>query len=168
MTSNKSKQNAHRSQGKTPKAAEIAHKKATFLLELRATSGNVSTALERAKLNRRTAYAHYNNDSKFGEAWREVLEIAGDEVLMEVRRRALGYEETPEGRKPYGRSSDRLLIYLCNKTHFRNKWRGRVMQTATYALEVIEKDGKRLGLSNEQIKHLLEAMVKKYEDVSLD
>jgi hypothetical protein len=168
MARRKSKQNAHRSQGKTPKAAELESKKAAFLAELRATSGNVSAALESSGLNRRTAYVHFRKDREFGNAWREVLAITSDEVLAELRRRAMGYEIGPEGTTRHCRSSDRLLIYLMQMNLRQHKWRGRVMEVAGGSLEVISKEGSKLGLSNAQIRQIREALIKRYESVSLE
>jgi hypothetical protein len=168
MARHKSKQNAHKSEVKTPKAAEIECKKAAFLQELRAASGNVSKAVEKSGLNRRTAYEHLAKDREFGDAWREVLAIVSDELLAELRRRALGYDIGPDGAKRYCKSNDRVLIYLHQKIHTKNKWRGRVLETATAALEVIAEDGAKAGLSKEQLCLLREALIKRYESVSLD
>lgn len=159
----------HKDRGvKTPKAAEIESKKAVFLRELRAANGVVSRALERSGLNRRTAYDHYQKDAAFAEDWREVVAVVADEVLAELRRRALGYEIGPDGMKRYCKSSDRLLIYLMQMNLKQHKWRGRIMEVAHGSLEVIAEEGPKLGLSDEQIQHIHEALTKRYESVSLE
>ena len=98
-----------------------------------------------------------------------MLEVARDDVLVELRRRALGYESGPEGEKrQLGRSSDRLLIYLMQIHLKQHKWRGRLMDAARGSLEVIGEEGPRLGLSDEQIRQIREALTKRYYEVSLE
>jgi hypothetical protein len=161
--------NMHRDRGaRTPKAAELESKKAAFLAELRTANGVVSTALERSGLNRRTAYDHFRKDRAFAEDWLEVVAVVGDEVLVELRRRALGYEIGPDGTKRHCRSSDRLLIYLMQLRLKQNKWRGRIMDVARGSLEVVDKEGAKLGLSNKQIRRIREALIERYGSVPLD
>ena len=163
----RSKQIAQPSPGKTPKKAELETRKAAFLEELRATCGNVSRALAKAKLNRRTAYYHLGKDREFAAAWNEALEIAKDEVTAEIRRRALGYERTEDGRKPYGKANDRLLMFLLQHVDTRRKWRHRVLEMGRLSIKVIQTEGKKEGLTEQQIANIREALLNKYDRVSL-
>lgn len=162
-----SRQNAQHSLKRTPKAAAINSQKVAFLEELRANGGNVSNALEKSKLNRRTAYEHRGKDRRFADAWADVLEIVSDELMDEARNRALGYTNTNRGPQPYGKASDRLLIFLLQQGGAHMKWRNRVLQIGRVTIQTIQTKGKELGLSEEHIARLIETLLDEYQNVSL-
>jgi|TARA_Y100000310_G_scaffold323853_1_gene384848 hypothetical protein len=93
-----------------------ANKRNRFLEHL-AGCGNVSESAKVAKADLSSLYGWRNGDQDFAYAWTLALEVAGDLLEAEARRRALGYDEAVYNRageqvdtiKKY---SDRLLIFL--------------------------------------------------------
>jgi hypothetical protein len=96
--------------------------KRTFIKVLGET-GNVSVAIEAARVARPTAYEHKQNDQVFAAEWADALERAADVLEGEARRRAFeGVEEPVFGSLGQGRGggeigrvrkySDVLLMFL--------------------------------------------------------
>lgn len=161
-----SKQSAQPNKRKSPRASKIETKRAAFLEALR-ESGNISWALEKSKLSRRTAYDHLNKDGDFAEDWMAALEVASDELISEARARAVGYEIGADGKKRFREASDRLLILLLKRNEFSRKWKHRLFQTAHVSQDVISIEGRKAGLTDGQIAQLLQALSDGYSKIPM-
>jgi len=93
-----------------------AAKRNKFLSNLAAT-GNVSASARASKCDLSTVYDWRNDDADFAYAWTLALEVAGDYLEAEARRRAMGYEvavynSAGEEVGEITKYSDRLLVFL--------------------------------------------------------
>lgn len=91
--------------------------KRNAFLERLAATGNVSEASRHAKVDLVSVYNWRNGDEDFAYAWTLALEVAGDLLEAEARRRAMGYEvaiynHAGEQVETITRYSDRLLVFL--------------------------------------------------------
>lgn len=96
--------------------------------------GNVTCAMNAAKVDRPTVYHHRKTDSKFAAKWRAALKQAADVMEEEARRRAIDGVEKPisiGGKREVIREfSDTLLIFLL-KGNKPEKFRDNVRQEIT-------------------------------------
>lgn len=157
-----------------PQAAAIELQKQAFIKALHSNGGNVSEALRTSKLSRRTAYDHLNSDRDFKQLWHEAIEIEGDAIAAEVRRRAMHgkavYSKPAKGKRArilrYEGASDRMLIHLDRKHEGQKKWRQRLKDVGQAALRAVRESSKDLGLTEDQIIGVEDAILKNFEGIS--
>jgi len=121
-----------------------------------------------ANLNRRTAYEHQRKDPGFSDAWFDAMEELNDELTQELFRQALGYDNLPNrGTRPTKKKNARLLIYLHNRTENKGRWKRRILDAGRAAIEVINIEGPKVGLSREQIEALTAGLLERLKRISL-
>lgn len=122
--------------------------KSDFIKKLRLTGGNVSKACGAIKISRSAAYEHKKSDSDFAELWEEAINAGVDDLIEELRRRALKGVRKPvyQGKQLVGyirEYSDTLGIFIV-KAH-RPEYRDRITQDVNLRLE---------DMSDEQLERL--------------
>jgi len=154
-----------------PKQAQIVKQMAKFL-QILAINGIVADALKASGLNRQTAYTRLDSDKEFAAGWYNALEEAEDKLRKEAVRRGKDGFLRPiyQNGKKVGsvrEYSDTLLIYTMNYNERQKKWRKRIVQAGQLALDVVHKEGERLGLSMEQIAAIQTKMTESFSKISL-
>lgn len=155
-----------------PQQIVINRLKGKFLECLKKNAGNVSNALRMSKLTRSAAYDHFKADKQFADDWLDALEVSNDELFSEARRRAKDGVLEPifhNGKKvaDVKKYSDTLIIFLLKQSEYQKKWRNRLIKAGNLAVETVRDEGKRAGLSENQIVQIQNKIVEQLNDVSL-
>lgn len=149
----KTDNSAHFAHSFKEKKQDIFEKRKKIFIELLSETGVVTDACKGSKIPRRTAYHYFKSDAEFAAAWGDAIETAHDRLRSRARRRA------KEGK------SNKLLIYLLNQNEREKRWRKLIIKTCRVALEAVHQSGENLGLSEDVIQRLQNAVAESFNNI---